>query len=119
ANATKRERLQHKRVDLFREQDQLAWLERKALAHGFRTLRSRASSGVPNARALSGARVTGCRPDVSNPERRTMTFGSVLFEGVLRVTDKALFRQALERGIGPGKAYGFGLLTIAPLGRTA
>ena len=34
------------------------------------------------------------------------------FEGLLRVTDAALFREALTRGIGRGKAYGLGLLTL-------
>lgn len=39
---------------------------------------------------------------------------SVLFDGLLRVTDADAFRQTLVRGIGSGKAFGFGLLTIAP-----
>jgi CRISPR system Cascade subunit CasE len=43
-----------------------------------------------------------------------MTFGSVLFEGVLQVTDPDGFRETLATGIGSGKAYGFGLLSIAP-----
>jgi CRISPR system Cascade subunit CasE len=38
----------------------------------------------------------------------------VLYEGELEVTDTAAFRQALEKGIGSGKAYGFGLLSVAP-----
>ena len=37
---------------------------------------------------------------------------AVTFEGLLRVTDTALFREALTRGIGRGKAYGLGLLTL-------
>lgn len=37
---------------------------------------------------------------------------AVTFEGLLRVTDAALFREALTRGIGRGKAYGLGLLTL-------
>ena len=45
--------------------------------------------------------------------RQQLTFGDVLFEGRLVVTDAALFRQTLERGIGSGKAYGFGLLSVA------
>ena len=45
--------------------------------------------------------------------RQRLTFGDVLFEGRLRVTDAALFRQTLEHGIGSGKAYGFGLLSVA------
>ncbi len=43
---------------------------------------------------------------------------SVLFDGLLRVTDPDAFRQTLIRGIGSGKAFGFGLLLVAP-GNTA
>lgn len=39
---------------------------------------------------------------------------SVLFDGLLRVTDADAFQQTLIHGIGSGKAFGFGLLTIAP-----
>ena len=38
---------------------------------------------------------------------------SVVFEGVLTVTDADAFRNALVNGIGREKAYGMGLLTIA------
>ena len=38
---------------------------------------------------------------------------SVVFEGVLTVTDADAFRNALVSGIGREKAYGMGLLTIA------
>lgn len=40
---------------------------------------------------------------------------SVLFEGILEVTDECEFRKALLSGIGSAKAFGFGLLTIAPV----
>ncbi len=43
-----------------------------------------------------------------------LTFASVLFDGDLVVLDKMLFLEALSGGIGTGKAYGFGLLSIAP-----
>jgi len=43
-----------------------------------------------------------------------MTFGSVLFEGRLTIDDVEKFRETLAIGIGSGKAYGFGLLSIAP-----
>ena len=36
----------------------------------------------------------------------------VTFEGVLTVRDPSLLRQALTEGIGRGKAYGMGLLTL-------
>lgn len=40
---------------------------------------------------------------------------SVRYEGILKVTNEALFRSALATGIGPAKAFGFGLLSIAPV----
>lgn len=42
-------------------------------------------------------------------------FPSARFDGILAVTDPVLFRQTLARGIGPAKAFGFGLLSIAPV----
>jgi CRISPR system Cascade subunit CasE len=38
---------------------------------------------------------------------------SVRYEGILQVTDPDEFRNTLLRGIGPGKAFGFGLLSVA------
>lgn len=43
-----------------------------------------------------------------------ITITSVTYEGLLRISDLATFKQALLNGIGPNKAYGHGLLTIAP-----
>lgn len=40
---------------------------------------------------------------------------SVLFNGLLTVTDPDAFRRTLIRGIGSGKAFGFGLLSVAPV----
>ncbi|MFF7130432.1 type I-E CRISPR-associated protein Cas6/Cse3/CasE [Streptomyces sp. NPDC008240] len=40
---------------------------------------------------------------------------SATYEGRLRVTDVALLTERLLNGIGPSKAYGCGLLTLAPL----
>jgi CRISPR-associated protein Cas6/Cse3/CasE subtype I-E len=34
------------------------------------------------------------------------------FEGVLKITDPALFKAAFRKGIGQGKAYGFGMLML-------
>lgn len=43
---------------------------------------------------------------------------SVLFEGFLRVADPVAFRRTMIRGIGSGKALGFGLLLVAPADTT-
>lgn len=41
--------------------------------------------------------------------------GAVRFDGILVVTDPDHFRAAVANGIGSGKAFGFGLLSVAPL----
>jgi CRISPR system Cascade subunit CasE len=45
-----------------------------------------------------------------------VTLTKATFDGILRVQDATLLRAALVNGIGHGKAYGCGLLTLAPLG---
>jgi CRISPR system Cascade subunit CasE len=40
---------------------------------------------------------------------------SVRYEGILHVTDPDRFHKTLVQGIGPAKAFGFGLLSIAPV----
>jgi CRISPR system Cascade subunit CasE len=44
----------------------------------------------------------------------TVTLTTVTYDGVLDITDADAFRQALTQGIGHAKAYGCGLLTLAP-----
>ena len=106
-----------KRVELRKEEDQIAWMKRKAELSGFRVLSVRVDANVPNLRAIPQSKETGWRQAVQREggttEKNRLTFGSVLFEGELIITDADLFRQALENGIGSGKAYGFGLLSIA------
>lgn len=44
--------------------------------------------------------------------KKAVTLRAVTYEGVLEVTDSGLFKTALTNGIGRGKAYGMGMLTI-------
>lgn len=44
-----------------------------------------------------------------------VTLDTAVFEGRLRVTDPSRFRDVLTNGLGKGKAYGCGLLTLAGL----
>lgn len=103
-----------KRVALLREEQRIAWLERKAEAGGFRlrTIQS-SESRVAATDVRPEADLTGWRTHDDSTGRAKLTFGSVLFEGVLEVTDADRFRATLAQGIGTGKAYGFGLLSIA------
>lgn len=56
------------------------------------------------------------------PDRRgraaagDIRFGAVTFEGRLTVTDPDAFRRMLADGLGHGRAYGNGLMQIAPAG---
>ena len=47
--------------------------------------------------------------------KKPVSLLSVTFEGILTVTDAVRFRQALTEGIGRGKAFGLGLLTVIRL----
>lgn len=62
-------------------------------------------------------------PNVALHHRQTQTFRrgagavtitTVTYDGVLDIADADAFRNALTQGIGHAKAYGCGLLTIAP-----
>jgi CRISPR system Cascade subunit CasE len=110
------ERRNGRRVELKTEAEQLEWLGRKGAAHGFEVLSVRASGDVPNVRVSDEGKSRGFRSSGVRQAKNPMTFASVLFEGVLRVTDAEAFRLALERGIGSAKAYGFGLLSVAAQG---
>jgi CRISPR system Cascade subunit CasE len=74
-----------------------------------------ASAHVPDVRSGRDLRATGLekRPDGSSSR---LTFYGVTFEGRLEVVDTALFRAGLQAGMGSGKAYGYGLLSLAPGG---
>ena len=91
-----------RRYGLHDDDARQAWLGRQGARHGFQVLLAeRGASG--RLRALQGRR------------ERTITLDAVLFEGVLQATDAEALRQAWAAGIGPGKALGLGMLSLAPL----
>jgi len=102
-----------RRVALSDEKAQIEWLRRKGEQGGFRLLAVRSAPHVPDVLATPSEKVVGTKRDEKGTR---ITFGAVLFNGELEVVDGDAFRRTLERGIGPGKAYGFGLLSVAPVG---
>ncbi len=40
-----------------------------------------------------------------------------VYEGILTIEDDALFKKSLTAGFGKHKAYGFGLMTVIPIGK--
>ncbi len=80
----------------------LAWLARKAETCGF---------------ALIGD--IACTRQIKRvPQKGQLIIDHCEFSGRLTVTDHVLFEQALEHGIGPRGAYGYGLLTLYPISDT-
>ncbi|HZC04396.1 MAG TPA: type I-E CRISPR-associated protein Cas6/Cse3/CasE [Ktedonobacterales bacterium] len=128
-NQQETEQWRGKRVNLRSAAEQLDWLSRKGEASGFTVLAAQTRRFQPpelrvpefqlsELRLRSGERRHPATHAVSVSGLRAgtgaLTFGSVVFDGQMRVTDLTRFRDALEMGIGTGKAYGFGLLSIAP-----
>ena len=51
----------------------------------------------------------------NNNGKNLVLLSEVTYEGILRITNIKKFKDALISGIGREKAYGFGLLTVAPI----
>ena len=112
-----------KRVELSREDEQIAWLVRKgqatgtAVPGGFELLmkKTRDANGeerlIPRVNVCSQGKQTGRKRDAGRDH--STTHFAVIFEGLLRITDTNAFLQTLVQGIGPAKAFGFGLLSLA------
>lgn len=92
------------RMGLLTEEEQLDWLRRKAESAGFRVCSASVVCEDDFRRLTKGRKVHGAK----------LSLLSVRFDGVLQVTQPEQFLEALLSGIGPGKAFGFGLLSIAP-----
>src|SRR5262249_12789689 len=112
-NTTQAQQWRGKCVDVRREEVQIAWLQTKGEHHGFSLVAVRTQGAVADVRTATQATLHGQRSQTGR-----LSFGTVVFEGRLRVTDPAAFLQALANGIGSGKAYGFGLLSVAAVPRS-
>ncbi|MFI0990485.1 type I-E CRISPR-associated protein Cas6/Cse3/CasE [Streptomyces exfoliatus] len=53
--------------------------------------------------------------DAGAPRKSQVSIVTVTFDGRLEVTDPAAMRRTLTGGLGKAKAYGCGLMTLAPL----
>ncbi|MEV4288896.1 type I-E CRISPR-associated protein Cas6/Cse3/CasE [Nonomuraea bangladeshensis] len=96
-----------KRVPLRQPVQQIEWLIAKGEQHGFVIPSSR--QGGPDAVANPAPRLVGRRR-----EARHVIIDPVLYDGHLVVVDAAACAAALINGIGRAKAYGCGLLSLAP-----
>jgi CRISPR system Cascade subunit CasE len=105
------ERRNGRRIPLRTPEEQIQWLKRKGAEAGFVLMEVSIADEVKDIRIMS-------ERDVEFEKKKTgqkVTYGSVLFEGKLRITDADAFRKTLMNGVGPAKSYGFGLFSIAPV----
>lgn len=100
ANPSRREVHNGKRHALATRPQWLEWLREKGELFGFAL---EADDGI----------LTAPRRIYGHKNGMTVTLGAVYYEGILQVTQRMLFRSALETGIGQGKSYGLGLLSVA------
>ncbi|MCY1369978.1 CRISPR-associated endoribonuclease Cse3 [compost metagenome] len=89
---------QGKRYGLQAEPEQLAWLGRQGERHGF----SVEAALVSNSDLLASRKGDGL-----------ISVQRACFEGVLEVQRLEPFSRALSAGVGPAKAFGCGLLSVA------
>ncbi len=89
--------------------DQIDWLQSQGQRRGF--VVPEGSNSQPDVTAVPGMMLTGTRRE---QQRRQITIYPVRFDGHLVVTDSDAFTAALREGVGRGKAYGCGLLSLAP-----
>jgi len=88
-----------RRVFLKTEEERRDWLERQGLKYGFEICSVQEDA---QREAVAG-----------NKRDMAIHYDAVRFSGTLRVTDPERFWQGYSQGIGPGKAYGLGMLTVA------
>lgn len=105
-----------KRLGLLKLEGQEKWIARKGERHGFslpqltgfdlsESPQERVDVRVSQEQMLQGKQHTG----------NSVRIYSVLYDGILAVTEPDKFRSALQTGIGHGKVMGLGLLSLVPI----
>ncbi len=105
ANPTRRDKETRKRQGVLTEEKQREWLQRKGRAGGFEPV----SVTVIDESFHRDFRTS------EDGDRERMSHLVVRYDGVLKVTDPAAFRETIVTGVGSAKGFGFGLLSVAPL----
>lgn len=105
-----------KRLGLLRMEEQEKWIERKGGQHGF---------SLPQLTSFDLSASSQERIDVRISQEQMLRgkqhagngiwIYSVLYDGILVITETDKFRGALRTGIGHGKVMGLGLLSVVPI----
>ncbi len=101
-----------KRHALRKEEDQRRWLETKGTGSEGKKRPSNGFKIVEMDIHAGSNQHDDIHRDDNNKHR--LTVYTVQFNGRLQITNTEKFKTALEKGIGPAKAFGCGLLSLAP-----
>jgi len=107
ANPTKKEKATGKRKPLIKREELVEWILNKGKVGGFTV--------------VEDSLKTMARPVERFWKEKGSNFGThhaVEFQGVLHVSDPVQLQHTFQHGIGKAKAFGFGLLCLAPLSLT-
>lgn len=115
ADASRRgeKRNRGKRIGLFKTEDRRNWLLRRAEACGFSIpVVGELDDDTPvHDFRLSDEKVFRATPEGPDKSQQAI-LSAALFDGRLIVCDPKTFLNAVQNGIGPAKAFGFGLLSL-------
>ncbi len=98
-----------RRIALVRREDLLDWLQRKAETGGFKVDPGKVQTHPARKEFFWKPR------NGEGPTVRPGVVQGIDFRGVLAVVDQSRFIETFRSGIGSAKAFGFGLLLLAPL----
>ncbi len=89
-----------RRTGIYSMEELKAWIERKASDSGFKLVQLQFEPPVDHV-FLRGP--------------KKVKYTGVEFKGILKVIDHRAFQDAFVHGIGPAKAFGFGMLVVKPV----
>jgi len=105
-----------KRMGLMRLEGQEKWVSLKGEQHGFLLPRLASFDLAESPQERVDVRIS--QEQMFRGSQRSgnaIKIFSVLYDGLLTVTESNKFRDALQTGIGHGKVMGLGLLSVVPI----
>jgi len=110
-NPSKRDKATRKIIGFFRSKDQKKWLHDQGKKHGFSILGHNDNDDQDDnahLEVIPSPSIFGIKEKGTSPIR----IHTVLFQGILQVTNPEAFIQVMQKGIGRGRSYGCGLLSL-------
>ena len=105
-----------KRLGLLQLSEQEMWIKRKGEQHGFSLPQMASFDLSVEEQERVDVRVSQEQMFRGNQHStNAIRIFSVLYDGILIITEPDNFKEALQTGVGHGKVMGLGLLSVAPI----